>query len=99
MLFCPVCSCTAAPLLYPSCAIAERLLWQFVAERSDWSTQLRLAQAQESLGLDWPALLRYLLLAEQGCEVAQANAGFMLLQGRGAGGKAALHLSAQMLMR
>jgi hypothetical protein len=70
-----------------------------VAERSEWSSQLRLAQAQEALGLDWPALLRYLLLAEQGCEVAQANAGFLLLRGRGAGGKAALHLAAQMLMR
>jgi SEL1 protein len=81
------------------CTVAEGYLWQFIAERSSWSPLLRKALQQYKAGQYWPALLQYLLLAEQGCEVAVANAAFMLQRGEGAGGEQAMHLAARMLVR
>lgn len=60
---------------------------------------LRRALKLYRAGQYWPALLQYLLLAEQGCEVAVANAAFMLQRGQGAGGEQAMRLAARMLVR
>lgn len=46
-----------------------------------------------------PALVRYLLLAESGCEAAAENAAWMLLHGQGASGPRALGLAAHLLYR
>jgi hypothetical protein len=45
------------------------------------------------------ALLRHLLLAEAGCELAVANAAWMLSRGEGAGGSRALGLAVNLLYR
>lgn len=45
------------------------------------------------------ALLRYLLLAEAGCDACAANAAWMLLRGEGAGGPKALAAAASLLYR
>lgn len=45
------------------------------------------------------ALVRYLLLAESGCEAAAENAAWMLLHGQGAGGPRAMGLAAHLLYR
>lgn len=47
----------------------------------------------------WSALISYLVLAEQGCEVACANAAWMLQRGIGLGGQQAMGLAAQLLER
>jgi hypothetical protein len=46
-----------------------------------------------------PALVRYLLLAESGCEAAAENAAWMLLHGQGAVGPRAVGLAAHLLYR
>lgn len=81
------------------CSEAERLLWQFVAERSSWGPSLRTALRALDNGRPWQALVRYLLLAEQGCEIAAANAAFMLQMGQGARGGRVLELAVQLLHR
>lgn len=45
------------------------------------------------------ALVRYLLLAESGCEAAAENAAWMLLHGQGASGPRAMGLAAHLLYR
>ncbi|KAI8464707.1 MAG: hypothetical protein J3K34DRAFT_525980 [Monoraphidium minutum] len=81
------------------CSEAERLLWQFVAERSAWGPSLRGALRALDAGRPWQALVRYLLLAEQGCEAAAANAAFMLQRGAGARGGGTLALALRLLHR
>jgi len=81
------------------CSEAERLFWQFIAERSDWGASLRAALHGLDSGRPWQALLRYLLLAEQGCEIAAANAAFMLQRGLGARGGRTMELAVELLHR
>lgn len=45
------------------------------------------------------ALVRYLMLAESGCEAAAENAAWMLLHGQGASGPRAVGLAAHLLYR
>lgn len=50
-------------------------------------------------GRNVQALVRYLLLAESGCEAAAENAAWMLLHGQGASGPRAMGLAAHLLYR
>lgn len=50
-------------------------------------------------GDTWGALVRYLLLAEQGCTTAATNAAFMLRQGQGFTGAGAKELAARLYFR
>jgi hypothetical protein len=50
-------------------------------------------------GSYWSALVGYSILAEQGCEVAGANAAFLLQQGLGWQGDDATQIAADLLRR
>lgn len=80
----------------PNCTLALRHLWTFVEERGEWTDALQHAvdtldgELEGQTGPnDWEALLEFALLAEQGSEVAIANAAWMLERGMGVRGEAA----------
>ncbi|XP_014666089.1 PREDICTED: protein sel-1 homolog 1-like isoform X2 [Priapulus caudatus] len=56
-------------------------LYKNVAERGEWSSMLMEAHQQYKEGQTDLALIKYLLLAELGYEVAQSNAAYILDQG------------------
>jgi TPR repeat protein len=60
-----------------NCAVAVRLL-KTVAERGDWATILKDAHGDYVRGHDRKALMLYLQAAEEGFEVAQNNAAWLL---------------------
>jgi TPR repeat protein len=60
-----------------SCAIAVRLL-KTVAERGEWASILKEAHGDYMRGFDRKALMLYMQAAEEGFEVAQNNAAWLL---------------------
>lgn len=60
-------------------------LFKNVCERGRWSERLMAAFNSYKDGDTNSAVVQYLLLAEQGYEVAQSNAAFILDQSKGSG--------------
>ncbi|GAQ82328.1 hypothetical protein KFL_001080040 [Klebsormidium nitens] len=60
-----------------NCSQAVQFLTLFISERGQWPDELEEAFAYTGSD-EWSALLRYLIMAEQGSHVACANAAFIL---------------------
>ncbi|KAL6751318.1 hypothetical protein V8C86DRAFT_2781443 [Haematococcus lacustris] len=83
----------------PDCEKAGHYIRKFIAERGRWAAPLRAAAKAHSAGDHWGALVQYLLLAEQGSDVAATNAAFMLRNNQGYSGPEQLDLAARLLER
>ncbi len=70
-------------LLSPFIQVAVKLL-KTVAERGEWASILREAYTDYMNGFDRKSLLLYLQAAEEGFEVAQSNAAWLLERERAA---------------
>ncbi|GFH19830.1 uncharacterized protein HaLaN_16850 [Haematococcus lacustris] len=81
------------------CEKAGHYIRKFIAERGRWAAPLRAAAKAHSAGDHWGALVQYLLLAEQGSDVAATNAAFMLRNNQGYSGPEQLDLATRLLER
>lgn len=64
------------------CSLSWLQLFKNVCERGRWSERLMMAYGSFKEGETDAALVQYLLLAEQGYEVAQSNVAFILDQSK-----------------
>mmetsp|Transcript_11317 Transcript_11317/g.32104 ORF Transcript_11317/g.32104 Transcript_11317/m.32104 type:complete len:1034 (-) Transcript_11317:325-3426(-) len=83
----------------PNCTLAESFMREFIRERFNWVPLLNEAQRAYDSGDDWAAITQLALLAEQGCEQAEANLAHILQRGSGYLGSDRHRLAMRMLLR
>eukprot|EP00897_Mesotaenium_endlicherianum_P011062 jgi/Mesen1/9985/ME000072S09396 len=82
-----------------NCSLAVRLFSVFVIERGSWPRDLQDATEAYDAGHHWAALVRFLVVAEQGSLVAMENAAFMLRRAEGFDGPGKQSLMLELLAR
>lgn len=83
-----------------NCTRAVQLLHHFILQRSHWTSSLNEAQRDFDSGDEWSAAVRLAMLAEEGCEQAEANLAFILQRGSlFASSHDRFHLAMRLLLR